>query len=117
MDGAPNFRLHAQDSVEITGILEDAEPVQALVKGASQELSHLVGELERRPSSALVLEVGRPHYYEIEAIRQYLKALIAIGAPAYVVFVDSKSKIFIGSASANQLIAYLEDHGAAGDSG
>ena len=57
--------------------------------------------------------MARPHYYEIEAIRQYLKAVIAIGALAYVVFVDSNSKKFIGSASANQLIAYLEDHGAA----
>jgi hypothetical protein len=107
------FQTHAQNSVEFTGILEDAEPVQALAKGCSQELSHLVAELDRRSPCALVLEVGRPNYYQIEAIRCYLKALIAIGAPAYVVFVDSKSKKFIGSASANQLVAYLEDHGGA----
>jgi hypothetical protein len=112
------FQTHVQASVgkqdagEKAEILSDAEAIQVLT-GPVQELSTLIADLDPRSSSATILEVGRPHHYKIEAIGQYLKALIAVGAPAYVVFVDAESGKFIGSTSANQLSALLADDGAA----
>jgi electron transfer flavoprotein alpha subunit len=101
-----------QDPVEKTEVLSDAEAIQVLT-GPVQELSTLIANLDPGSPSVFILEVGRPHHYKIEAIVQYLKALIAVGAPAYVVFVDTKSGKFIGSTSANQLSAFLANDWAA----
>jgi hypothetical protein len=103
------FQSHAQAAVEIAGIRQDMLPLQALEKGGLEQLSTLVAKLDPDLPNALILNVGEGKHYELRAIQRYLRALLAVGAPSHVVFVDGKTKKFIGSASAHQLLTFLED--------
>jgi hypothetical protein len=66
----------------------------------------LIAGLNPKVPNALVLSVGRSNYVS-DLIQKYLQALIAAGPATYVVFVDDRTKQFVGSASGRQVLAAL----------
>jgi hypothetical protein len=103
------FRSLAQSSVEATGILSDIEPLQFVQKGSLRDLKALIGGLDPHLPRAMILRVGRPGFYDLKAIRTYLRALIASGAPTYVIFIEEGRRKFVGSASALQILTLLSE--------
>jgi hypothetical protein len=102
------FRTAATSQVETSGIIENAEDLQAVEKGGLRDLGRAVEQLNPDLPNALTLRVGRSGYYHPEAILRYLKALLAVGPSTYVVFVEYETGQFVGSANASQVVAILE---------
>jgi len=101
------FRAAATSTVETSGIIQNAEALQAVEKGGLRELQAAVEQLNPDLPNALTLRVGRSGYYVPEVIRQYLTTLMTVGPSTYVVFVADSTGKFLGSANASQVLAVL----------
>lgn len=102
------FRDAATSTVETDTIDENVEDLQPVMKGGRAQLEAIVQRLNPNLPNALTLRIGRAGYYTAEAIRSYLKALIASGPSTHVIFVSDATGGFIGSAGATQVLAILE---------
>lgn len=103
------FRNHAHAAVEAGGILSDIDPLQAVWKGSLRDLKERIGGLDPHLPRALILRLGGPGSYNSQTLKTYLRALMACGAPTYVIFVEGSSRKFVGSASATQILTLLGD--------
>jgi hypothetical protein len=83
---AAKFRDHAHASVEAGGLLGDIDTLQFVAKGSLKDLKERLGGLDPHLARALVLRLGSPGSYDLQTIRTYLRALMACGAPTYVIF-------------------------------
>lgn len=99
------FRDTVHDSVKIMEIPVDPEPLQSLEKQGENAIPELIARLKPNVPNALVLAVGRGVYYKRDLIEKYLQAMMAAGPATYVVFVDDRTKQFVGSASGRQVLA------------
>ena len=101
------FRVEIASKVGPSGILSDVQKVQFVEKQSLKSLGSADASLNPKQPNALVLKVGTPDYSPGD-IQQYLKTLKAVGTATYVVFVYKESGRFIGSASADQVLAILD---------
>ena len=101
------FREIAHDFVETTKILVDAQPLQTIKKEGEGNIPNRIAGLKPNVPNALLLYVGRGNSPDL--IEKHLQALITAGPATYVVFLDSSTEQFVGSASGRQVLAALSD--------
>ena len=101
------FRMIVASPVGTTGLISEVVQLQLIEKSGLKSLRSIDAQLDPKQANALVLRVGSQDYSS-EDIKAYLRTLKAVGTGTYVVFVYRASGNFIGSASADQVLAILD---------